>query len=185
MRSGNNSLNNSCTWLLQEISEFAAESITLFVDRNLAFLQIDLTRCDRRATSAFLQGINVRSTSTICDIMRKLHLISYFYYLALILLVEISVRANDTPNDAKYVIGIDLGTESARVGLFSLRGDVIGTSAVTYSTTFPQVGWAEQNPDEWWSSLGEACRRVTSSALSERYIPDISRYLQRFKCIMG
>ena len=72
--------------------------------------------------------------------------------------------------DPQYVIGIDLGTESARVGLFSLHGELIGTAAVPYPTTYPQVGWAEQNPDDWWSCLGEACRRVTSAAYTGRKV---------------
>ena len=62
----------------------------------------------------------------------------------------------------KYVIGVDLGTESARVGLFSLSGELIETAAVAYPTTYPNVGWAEQNP------VGAACRKVTSSFYSGR-----------------
>ena len=66
--------------------------------------------------------------------------------------------------DPQYVIGVDLGTESARVGLFSVTGEMVETAAVPYPTTFPNVGWAEQNPEDWWRCLGEACRKVTSSA---------------------
>ena len=64
----------------------------------------------------------------------------------------------------QYVIGVDLGTESARVGLFSVTGEMVETAAVPYPTTFPNVGWAEQNPEDWWRCLGEACRKVTSNA---------------------
>jgi sugar (pentulose or hexulose) kinase len=59
----------------------------------------------------------------------------------------------------KYVLAIDCGTESARVGLFSSSdGKLVSTSSCPYRTTFPRSGWAEQDPEEWWSSLGTASR---------------------------
>jgi FGGY family of carbohydrate kinases, N-terminal domain len=76
--------------------------------------------------------------------------------------------------EEKYVIGVDLGTESARVGLFSRSGALIQTAAVSYTTTYPNIGWAEQNPENWWRCLGEACRKVTSAACIEKNIPQSS-----------
>ena len=73
--------------------------------------------------------------------------------------------------EERYVIGVDLGTESARVGLFSRSGALIQTAAVSYPTTYPNIGWAEQNPENWWRCLGEACRKVTSAACIEKNIP--------------
>jgi ribulokinase len=55
-----------------------------------------------------------------------------------------------------YVIGIDGGTESLRVGIYDLDGNPITYSSVPYSTAFPHPGWAEQDPDAWWSALVEA-----------------------------
>ena len=46
-----------------------------------------------------------------------------------------------------YVMGIDFGTESVRVGLFTLRGDPVIFAAETYPLYHPHPGWAEQQPD--------------------------------------
>ena len=56
------------------------------------------------------------------------------------------------------VMGVDLGTESARVGFFSLQGELIASEAVAYETYFPAPGHAEQDPTKWWECMGEACR---------------------------
>ena len=52
-----------------------------------------------------------------------------------------------------YLLGIDYGTESCRVGLFTLSGRPVTFAATSYRTTYPRGGWAEQNPDDWWNAL--------------------------------
>ena len=69
-----------------------------------------------------------------------------------------------------YVIGIDGGTESIRVGLFNLNGRIVATSHEPYQTHFPQAGRAEQDPEQWWRSLCLATNRL----LSENKIPPAS-----------
>ena len=51
-------------------------------------------------------------------------------------------------SSASLVIGVDLGTESVRVGVFSPNGTVVSTASVAYTTYFPRPGWAEQDPLE-------------------------------------
>lgn len=63
-----------------------------------------------------------------------------------------------------YVIGIDGGTESLRAGLFDLTGKPIGFASTPYKTAFPQAGWAEQNPSDWWDALGKSVRQVVFDA---------------------
>jgi sugar (pentulose or hexulose) kinase len=58
--------------------------------------------------------------------------------------------------DAPYLMGIDCGTGGVRVGIFDREGGPIGFSAVEFQTRHPHPGWAEQEPDEWWSALVEA-----------------------------
>ncbi len=55
-----------------------------------------------------------------------------------------------------FVIGIDGGTESIRVGLFDLEGNLILARQKAYETQFPQSGWAEQEPEDWWAALRTA-----------------------------
>lgn len=63
-----------------------------------------------------------------------------------------------------YVLGIDFGTESARVGIFTLTGEPVVFAAEPYPLYHPNPGWAEQNPDEWWNSLVVATRRALAES---------------------
>lgn len=43
-----------------------------------------------------------------------------------------------------YVVGVDGGTEGIRAGVFDLEGNALAFASTSYSTIFPQPGWAEQ-----------------------------------------
>lgn len=62
------------------------------------------------------------------------------------------------------LLAIDLGTEGARVGAFSPDGARLATAHVPYPTTYPRHGWAEQDPEAWWSATIEATRKVLADA---------------------
>jgi ribulokinase len=55
-----------------------------------------------------------------------------------------------------YVIGVDGGTEGLRAGVFDLQGKPLAFASSAYPTRFPQPGWAEQDPRDWWEALGKA-----------------------------
>jgi FGGY-family pentulose kinase len=57
-----------------------------------------------------------------------------------------------------YVLGIDAGTASLRAGLFDLQGKPLSFYDQSYSTYYPQAGWAEQRADDWWKALVGAVR---------------------------
>ncbi len=61
-----------------------------------------------------------------------------------------------------YFMGIDGGTESVRVGVFDQEGTPVGFASCVYALKHPRPGWAEQDPDEWWSSLVAAVKEVMS-----------------------
>lgn len=69
-----------------------------------------------------------------------------------------------TAHEGPYVIGIDGGTESVRVGLFDLRGTLLLSKNKAYDTQYPQAGWAEQEPHEWWTALTQAVNELVGSA---------------------
>ncbi|GHO77670.1 carbohydrate kinase [Ktedonobacter sp. SOSP1-85] len=56
------------------------------------------------------------------------------------------------------VIGIDAGTAGMRAGLFNLRGQPRGFCDQSYPTRYPQPGWAEQQPSDWWRALVQVVR---------------------------
>ena len=63
-----------------------------------------------------------------------------------------------------YLIGVDGGTESLRAGLFDLSGTPLGFASTQYKTEFPNPGWAEQDPRDWWRALGGSVRQVVAEA---------------------
>ncbi len=64
----------------------------------------------------------------------------------------------------RFVVGVDGGTESLRAGVFDLTGRPVAIAAVGYETRFPQPGWAEQEPWDWWRALGRAVRQAVAEA---------------------
>lgn len=63
-----------------------------------------------------------------------------------------------------HVIGIDGGTESLRAFVFDLSGHPVASCATPYATKFPNPGWAEQDPTDWWAALGASVRGAMSQA---------------------
>jgi ribulose kinase len=61
---------------------------------------------------------------------------------------------------SSLVIGVDVGTESARVGVFTLNGTLVAQTSSPYRTYYPASGHVEQLPSDWWACIGDACRRV-------------------------
>jgi FGGY-family pentulose kinase len=59
-----------------------------------------------------------------------------------------------------FVLGIDAGTGSIRVGIFDSQGRPVSFSSIEYGTQFPKPGWAEQEPDEWWEALTSATHQT-------------------------
>jgi FGGY-family pentulose kinase len=62
--------------------------------------------------------------------------------------------------EGPFFVGIDGGTEGIRVGIFDRRGEPVVFAGEPYGLKHPRSGWAEQDPDEWWSSLVRAMRRA-------------------------
>ena len=54
-----------------------------------------------------------------------------------------------------YYIGIDLGTSSLKLLLVDDEGKVCNEYSKEYPLIFPQNGWSEQDPNEWWNAVLE------------------------------
>lgn len=57
-------------------------------------------------------------------------------------------------------LGIDLGTSSVKIIIMNNRGQVVESVSKSYPINYPEVGWAEQNPEEWWNSTKEGIREL-------------------------
>src|SRR5258708_5137724 len=60
--------------------------------------------------------------------------------------------------DMELVLGIDAGTVGIRAALFDLQGQPLGFYDQSYATSYPQPGWGEQHPGDWWDALVIAVR---------------------------
>jgi xylulokinase len=60
-----------------------------------------------------------------------------------------------------YFLGIDVGTGGTRALIIDELGRVIASATEEHRAfTSPQIGWAEQDPDDWWRACGVAVREV-------------------------
>jgi len=50
-----------------------------------------------------------------------------------------------------YYVGIDLGTSAVKLVLMDEKGSVQNIVSKEYELRFPQAGWAEQDPEDWWA----------------------------------
>ncbi len=61
-----------------------------------------------------------------------------------------------------YLLGIDLGTSSVKVGLFDSQTLTLVTSASqAYPIHHPRPNFAEQHPEDWWTAVSKAVSQVT------------------------
>lgn len=52
-----------------------------------------------------------------------------------------------------YFMGIDTGTQGVRIAVSDETGKLLFEHEKKWETSFPQVGWAEQNPSDWWNAI--------------------------------
>ena len=61
-------------------------------------------------------------------------------------------------------LGIDVGTSGTRAVLIDERGAVLGSATVEHQDfASPEIGWAEQDPEDWWQATVGAIRAVLES----------------------
>ena len=56
----------------------------------------------------------------------------------------------------KKIISFDLGTGGNKALLYDLDGNCLASAFVPYPTQYPQVGWHEQRPADWWNAVKES-----------------------------
>ena len=59
-------------------------------------------------------------------------------------------------------LGIDLGTSSLKVLLADEKGVIIDSARAEYPVYYPQNGWSEQNPEDWYGALIAVVRELGS-----------------------
>ena len=65
----------------------------------------------------------------------------------------------------EHLLAVDFGTQSVRALLFDPRGELVaGRKVPVEPYVSPRPGWAEQDPELYWTRLGEACRGLWESS---------------------
>ena len=63
-----------------------------------------------------------------------------------------------------YLLGIDIGTSACKVAVFEKSGTVVAAANGDYPVYYPKEGWAEQDPEEWWSAVCQALKKAIQKA---------------------
>ena len=66
--------------------------------------------------------------------------------------------------------GLDIGTSSVKAGLFDIDGHLLASAAVSIPLYSPFEGWAEQDPQDWWSAACQALKQVMEKAGSNEVV---------------
>src|SRR6266404_9783363 len=77
------------------------------------------------------------------------------------------------------LLGIDLGTSSVKVVVFAVEGVIKGIGLAEYPILTPRIGYAEQDPEQWWRATITAVRQ----ALAEAGHPEIWELDSQAKCM--
>ena len=58
------------------------------------------------------------------------------------------------------LLGVDIGTSSCKTAIFDPDGKVIAQGGSEYPVSYPEKGWAEQDPADWWNGVCRAIREM-------------------------
>ncbi len=78
---------------------------------------------------------------------------------------EIKMRKHEGRKEKtmKYFIGADLGTSALKLLLVDSNGNIVNEISRTYDVCFPNPGWSEQSPEDWWDAFVSAVKEITQN----------------------
>jgi len=63
-----------------------------------------------------------------------------------------------------FLLGIDIGTSGTKTVLFDEYGNTVASALEEYPLYQPNVGWAEQDPEDWWRATYLTINKVLSKS---------------------
>lgn len=64
----------------------------------------------------------------------------------------------------KLIMAHDFGTSSDKACLFDSQGNFLAEAYYKYPIYYPRSGWAEQDPEDWWSAVKQASCEVMAKS---------------------
>lgn len=58
------------------------------------------------------------------------------------------------------ILTFDIGTTGNKCAIFDIKGINLHSETIEYKTYYPQAGWAEQKPDDFWQSVVVGTRKL-------------------------
>ncbi len=59
-----------------------------------------------------------------------------------------------------FLLGIDIGTSGTKTVLFDESGNTVANAVAEYPLYQPHIGWAEQDPQDWWMAVSSTIKEV-------------------------
>lgn len=66
---------------------------------------------------------------------------------------------------ATYLLAYDFGTGGTKASLYDASGTCQASTFASYETFYPQDGWHEQRPSDWWQSVVESTQKLLEDSI--------------------
>ena len=66
--------------------------------------------------------------------------------------------------ERKYVIAHDVGTSGDKAVLIDTKGTIIASSEKEYGFSYPNPGWVEQDPEDYWQAIVESTKSIIATS---------------------
>ena len=85
---------------------------------------------------------------------------------------------------SRYILAHDLGTSGNKATLYNLEGQLCSSNIYEYPTYYPNDGWVEQDPEDWWKAVCVSTRELLENAgVSKKEIACITFSAQMMGCL--
>jgi len=85
----------------------------------------------------------------------------------------------------KYILAHDLGTSGNKATLFSLNGKLGASVLYEYPVSYPNSGWVEQNPDDFWQAVCTSTKQLLEKAgISNKEVAAVCFSGQMMGCLL-
>jgi xylulokinase len=67
-------------------------------------------------------------------------------------------------DSTQCILTIDVGTTTCKTFVFRTNGTIVSAITREHPTYYPQLGWTEQDPSDWWDSIKQTTREALAIA---------------------